>query len=52
MLIAALIVSFIAFVAIGIPIAFAMGAASVTFLLLEGRLPLALIAQRLFAGID
>lgn len=52
MLIAALVVSFIAFVAIGIPIAFAMGAASVTFLLLEGRLPLALIAQRLFAGID
>jgi C4-dicarboxylate transporter DctM subunit len=52
MLIAALVISFIAFVAIGIPIAFAMGAASVTFLLLEGRLPLALIAQRLFAGID
>jgi len=52
MLIAALVISFIAFVAIGIPIAFAMGAASVTFLMLEGRLPLALIAQRLFAGID
>jgi C4-dicarboxylate transporter DctM subunit len=52
MLIAALVVSFIAFVALGIPIAFAMGAASVTFLMLEGRLPLALIAQRLFAGID
>lgn len=52
MLIAALVVSFVLFVAIGIPIAFAMGAASVTFLLFEGRLPLALIAQRLFAGID
>ena len=52
MLIAALVVSFVLFVALGIPIAFAMGAASVTFLLFEGRLPLALIAQRLFAGID
>ena len=52
MLIALLVGSFIVPVAIGIPIAYSMGIASIFFLLAEGRLPLALVAQRLFAGID
>ena len=52
MLIALLVGAFIALVALGIPIAYSMGIASIFFLLAEGRLPLALVAQRLFAGID
>lgn len=52
MLIALLVGAFIALVAIGIPIAYSMGIASIFFLLAEGRLPLALVAQRLFAGLD
>ena len=52
MLIALLVGSFIALVGFGIPIAYSMGIASIFFLLAEGRLPLALVAQRLFAGLD
>ena len=52
MLIAALIAAFAALVAAGVPIAFAMCLSSAVFLLFEGHLPLALIAQRLFAGLD
>jgi C4-dicarboxylate transporter DctM subunit len=52
MLIALLVGAFIVLVAMGIPIAYSMGIASIFFLLAEGRLPLALVAQRLFAGID
>ena len=52
MLIGLLVASFIGFVVIGVPIAFAMGLASIAFLAVEGNLPLALVAQRLFSGID
>jgi C4-dicarboxylate transporter DctM subunit len=52
MLIAILGVAFIGLVVIGVPIAFAMGLASILFLIVEGHLPLALVAQRLFSGVD
>ncbi|MBN2051705.1 MAG: TRAP transporter large permease [Spirochaetales bacterium] len=37
---------------IGVPIAFSLGIGSLAFLLVEGNIPLTLIAQRLFTGID
>ncbi|MGE8942248.1 TRAP transporter large permease [Leptospira interrogans] len=52
MLIGLLVATFLGFVVIGVPIAFAMGLASIAFLMAEGNLPLALVAQRLFSGID
>jgi len=44
------IVLVIAFLA-GIPIAFAVGLASLTFLL-KSNIPLVLIAQRMYTGVD
>src|SRR3712207_3935868 len=52
MLMLLLVAVFIALVIIGVPIAFAMGLGSLAFLLAEGNLPIPLIIQRLFSGID
>ena len=45
------VIAFIIFLVLGVPIAFSLGSASVVFLVLKG-IPLGLIAQRLFTGID
>src|SRR3972149_4419558 len=45
-------VLFIAFVAINIPIAFAMGLASIFALLLQGSIPLVIVPQKIFTGSD
>lgn len=37
---------------IGVPIAFSLGAASVGFLVVQGGIPLEVIAQRMFNGLD
>lgn len=46
------IVVFVFALLIGVPIAFSLGIGSLAFLLFEGNIPLMLIAQRLFTGID
>jgi TRAP-type transport system large permease protein len=43
---------FVAAMLIGVPIAFSLGFASLIFLLIKGTIPLMLIAQRLFTGLD
>jgi tripartite ATP-independent transporter DctM subunit len=52
MILAALFVVFLALVAIETPIAFALGLASLTYLLLEGRTPLVILVQRMTSGLD
>jgi len=47
-----MVLLFLALVVIGVPIAFAMAMASSMFIFAEGRVPLALITQRLFSGVD
>lgn len=44
--------AFIAFVAINVPIAFSMGLASILGLLLQGRIPLVIVPQKIFTGSD
>jgi len=44
--------AFIGFVAINIPIAFSMGLASIFGLLIQGRIPLVIIPQKIFTGCD
>jgi len=44
--------TFIAFVAINVPIAFSMGLASILGLLLQGRIPLVIVPQKIFTGSD
>jgi len=46
------ILAFLACLMIGVPIAFALGLSSLTFLLLSKGIPLTIIAQRMFTGID
>ena len=46
------IVTFIICLVIGVPIAFALGLASLSFLLLSKGIPLGIIAQRMFTGLD
>ena len=43
---------FVALVAISIPIAFAMGLASIFALLLQGNIPLVIVPQKIFTGSD
>ena len=45
------VIAFIVFLLLGVPIAFSLGSASVVFLILKD-IPLGLIAQRMFTGID
>ena len=52
MLLSVMVLLFLALVVIGVPIAFAMAMASSMFIFAEGRVPLALITQRLFSGVD
>ncbi len=49
---AAIAVSLIIFFLMGVPIAVAIGLASIVGIEVEGRLPLLLIAQRMFTGLD
>jgi C4-dicarboxylate transporter DctM subunit len=43
---------FVFLVGAGVPISFSMGFSAALALLLEGRVPLALVVQRLFSGVD
>lgn len=52
MLVLALTVFFVLLVGAGVPISFSMGFSAALTLLLEGRVPLALVVQRLFSGVD
>src|SRR5687767_11695616 len=44
--------AFLGFVALGMPVAFAMGVAAVVAVLAIGDLPLLVVAQRMYTGID
>ncbi|MBZ4658517.1 MAG: transporter large permease [Desulfacinum sp.] len=48
----ALTVAFLATLALGIPVAFCLALSSLVFLLLSGDIPLHLIPQRMFTGMD
>jgi len=52
MLVLLMVVLFLALVVLGVPIAFSMAVSSSMFIFAEGRVPLALITQRLFSGVD
>ena len=52
MLILVLALSFMVLVVAGVPIAFSMGFSATLTLIIEGRIPLALVVQRLFSGVD
>jgi len=47
-----LVVSFIFFVIIGIPIAFVLGLTPLVALISQGETPLVLVAQQIFTGMD
>ncbi|BAS26660.1 TRAP transporter large permease [Limnochorda pilosa] len=47
-----LVGSFAGFLAMGVPIAFVIGLSSVLFFLVQGRVPLAIVVQRLFSATD
>jgi C4-dicarboxylate transporter, DctM subunit len=47
-----LVVSFIFFVAIGIPVAFVLGLTPLVALITQGETPLVLVAQQIFTGMD
>lgn len=47
-----LFVAFVALIAIEVPIAFALGLASLSYLLLEDRTPLVILVQRMTSGLD
>ncbi|MDY6880798.1 MAG: TRAP transporter large permease [Desulfatiglans sp.] len=52
MVVLILIVSFVFFLIIGVPIAFVLGLTPLAALLVEGETPLLLVAQRIFTGMD
>ncbi len=45
-------IAFLAFVAINVPIAFSMGLASIFGLLMQGKIPLVIVPQKIFTGSD
>jgi tripartite ATP-independent transporter DctM subunit len=47
-----LLVLMLLFFAIGVPVAVAMGGASLAFILLSERIPIVTVAQRMFNGVD
>ena len=51
-MVTALGVTFVTAVCLGIPLAFTMGIAGVTALLVGGSVPLKIMAQRMYAGVD
>jgi C4-dicarboxylate transporter DctM subunit len=52
MVIFTLIIAFIFFVMIGVPIAFVLGLTPLVAMMTQGETPLILAAQRIFTGID
>ncbi len=52
MVVLTLIVSFIFFLVIGVPIAFVLGLTPLVVLVTQGETPLILVAQRIFTGMD
>jgi tripartite ATP-independent transporter DctM subunit len=52
MILALLFIAFFALIAIEIPIAFALGLASLSYLALEGRTPFVILTQRMTSGLD
>lgn len=52
MLILSLLLSFVLFLLIGVPIAFALGLTPLMGFLFQGQIPHMLAAQRIFTGID
>lgn len=47
-----LLVGFIVLLALGTPVAFCLGLTAVSFLMAEGTLPMAIVPQRMEAGVD
>ena len=52
MVVFVLIISFIFFLLIGVPIAFVLGLTPLVAIMTQGETPLILAAQRIFTGID
>lgn len=52
MVVFTLIVSFVFFLVIGVPIAFVLGLTPLVVLVTQGETPLVLVAQRIFTGMD
>jgi C4-dicarboxylate transporter DctM subunit len=52
MVVTLLIISFVFFLFIGVPIAFVLGLTPLVVLFVQGETPLILVAQRLFTGMD
>ena len=52
MVIAILLITIAIFFLIGMPIAFALGAGASVAILWEGALPISIVAQRMFFGLD
>lgn len=44
--------AFLVLIALEVPVGFALGLASVSYLLAEGRTPLVIVAQRMTSGLD
>jgi len=51
-ILALLFVSFLVLIALEMPVAFALGLSSLSYLLLEGRTPLVILVQRMTSGLD
>jgi tripartite ATP-independent transporter DctM subunit len=51
-MLAVLFFTFLGLIALEVPIAFALGLSSLTYLLAEGRTPLVIMVQRMTAGLD
>lgn len=52
MVVITLIISFVFFVVIGVPIAFVLGLTPLVAMVTQGETPLVLVAQRIFTGMD
>jgi C4-dicarboxylate transporter DctM subunit len=52
MLLPILIISFVVFLGIGVPVAFVLGLTPLVALVVQGETPLVLVAQRIFTGMD
>lgn len=52
MVVFTLLISFLVFLIIGVPIAFVLGLTPMAVLVTQGETPLVLVAQRIFTGID
>ena len=51
-MIAILLIAIVVLFLIGVPIAFAIGAGATIAILWEGTLPVSIVAQRMFFGLD